>query len=360
MAGRAESLHRQPGDTGTLTADGNGGYRLTEADGTITDYSANGLLNYMQDTDGNRITAGYTAGVLTSLTTASGQFIDISYNAAGLISSITDSAGRATTYNYDSTNTYLLSVNGYNGQTTNYAYITASGPAQNALQVITIPGGTHQFFTYDSLGRLAGISQNGGAQPETFAYSFGQVTVTNGTGNVSNTYYNENGLVAKSVDALGNPTYYAYDAGFNLTQVTNALGQSESYVYNAAGEVTSSTDFLGNTTYFGYAGPFNELSSMTDANGNTTTYAYNSSGDLLSTTYADGSSSSSTFNPLEQGPRRSSTPTASRSVIPTTPPAKSRRKASRAARRTPTHTTPTATCSRPPTRPARRPSPTTR
>ena len=88
----------QPGDTGTLTADGHGGYLLTEADGTDTDYNANGTLNYIQDTDGNRITAGYTSGQLTSLTASSGQSFTIGYNAAGLISTVTDSQGRITTY----------------------------------------------------------------------------------------------------------------------------------------------------------------------------------------------------------------------------------------------------------------------
>ena len=299
----------QPGDTGTLTADGHGGFLLTEADGIITDFNPNGSLNYMQDTDGNRITAAYAQGPiltllgasgpfeLTSLTASSGQYIEFTYNAYGLIASLTDSAGRTTTYNYDPTNTYLLSVNGFNGQTTNYTYDAATGAAEGALATITIPGGTHEYFTYDSLGRLTGISQDGGAEPETFTYSSGDVTTTDGTGDKSHTYYNENGQVAKSVDALGNPTYYSYDGNFNLTRITNAADKSETYTYNAAGEVTSSTDFLGNTTTFAYSGPFNKLSSMTDANGNTTQYGYNSSGDLLSTTYADGSVSSSTFNP---------------------------------------------------------------
>ena len=89
----AGAYFSEPGDTGTLTADGHGGYLLTEADGTATDYNANGTLNYIQDTNGNRITAGYTGGRLTSLTASSGQSITIAYNAAGLISSVTDSAG---------------------------------------------------------------------------------------------------------------------------------------------------------------------------------------------------------------------------------------------------------------------------
>jgi RHS repeat-associated protein len=296
----------QPGDTGRLTADGSGGYLLTESDGIATDFGSNGLLNYVRDTNGNRITAGYTAGKLTSLTTTTGQYIHIGYNAAGLISSLTDSSGRTTTYNYDSSNTFLTSVNGSNGQTTNYTYNTTqyanplvSGAAtQNTLQTITVPGGTHEFFSYDDQGRLTGTTQDGDAEPLSFAYSFGQVTTTNGTGDASNTYYNENGLVAKRVDALHHPTVYTYDANFNLTKITNAAGSSETFTYNGAGEVTSTTDFLGNTTNFAYAGPFNKTSSMTDANGNTTKYAYDPAGNLLSTTYADGSASTSTFNPL--------------------------------------------------------------
>ncbi len=69
-----------PGDSGTLTPDGAGCYLLTEIDGTKTDYTAAGFLNYRQDSDGNRITVGYTGIKLTSLTASGGQFIDIAYN----------------------------------------------------------------------------------------------------------------------------------------------------------------------------------------------------------------------------------------------------------------------------------------
>ena len=95
-------------------------------------------------------------------------------------------------------------MTGFNGQTTTYTYNTTSGSAgQNALTSITFPGGTHQYFTYDSEGRLAGTSSDGGAQPQTFAYALGQVSVTDGTGDTSSLYYNEKGLVVKSVDAAG-------------------------------------------------------------------------------------------------------------------------------------------------------------
>ena len=101
-------------------------------------------------------------------------------------------------------------------------------------------------------------SSDGGAQPQSFAYALGEVSVTDGTGDTSNHYYNEQGLVVKSVDPLGNVTINTYDGNFNLTRSPTPLGESETYTYNAAGEVTSSTDFLGNTTQFTYSGPFND------------------------------------------------------------------------------------------------------
>ncbi|MGA2499470.1 MAG: RHS repeat-associated core domain-containing protein, partial [Tepidisphaeraceae bacterium] len=288
----------QTGDTGRLTADGSGGYLLTEADGTATDYSHNGALNYIRDTDGNRITAGYASGRLTSLTASSGQSLAIGYNVAGAIATVSDSQGRVTTYTYDIFNQNLISVTGFDGQTTGYTYDTTSAaPARNALTSIAFPGGTHQYFTYDGQGRLIGTSGDGGAEPLSFTYALGEVSVTDGTGATSQLYYNENGQLAKTVDALGNPTYYTHDGSFNLTKITTALGQSATYAYNAAGEVTAATDFLGNTTTFAYSGPFNELAAMTDANGHTTRYAYNSAGDLLRTTYANNTSETFTYDP---------------------------------------------------------------
>ena len=101
-----------------MTPTSNGGFTLTEQDGTVTAYNPNGTLDYVEDTDGNTITAGYTDGQLTSLTASSGQSLNIAYNAAGLIASVTDSAGRETTYQYDPTDTYLTSVTTFDGETT--------------------------------------------------------------------------------------------------------------------------------------------------------------------------------------------------------------------------------------------------
>lgn len=287
----------QPGDHGTLTAI-SGAYTLTEVEGTFTAYNTNGSLNYVQDNDGNRISAGYTNGLLTSLTASSGQSLTLIYNAAKLVSSITDSTGRTTIFQYDQSNQYLISVTDFNGQTTTYSYDRTSGSqADHSLTTITYSGNTHQYYTYDNQGRLATSYVDGNDQLLTYSYSLGKVNTTDIRGYTSSEYYDARGLITKYVDPLGNVTLTAYDNNLNLNKLTDALGQSEFYTYNSVGDVTSSTDFLGNTTYFNYSGPFNQLASLIDANGNTTSYAYDPSGNLLSTTYANGTAESFTYNP---------------------------------------------------------------
>ena len=286
----------QNGDPGVLTTDGGGNFLVTEANGSITAFLANGLLNYVQDSDANRITASYTNSQLTRLTASSGQYLAFTYNGAGLLSSVTDSLGRATTYTYDNTNTHLATVTWSNGEVTTYAYIT-SGVAQNTLASISFPGGTHEFFTYDAQGRIIGTTSDGGAQPLTFGYSLGLVTTTDATGDTSKLYFNQAGEIVKSVDALGNATFRTFDTNNFVTSITDPAGVTESYSYNAAGYLTSVTDYNGGITSYTYAGANNRLSSSTDADGNATTYAYNTHGDLLSATYANGSSKSYTYDP---------------------------------------------------------------
>jgi len=294
------SYAAQPGDYGVLTSMGGGTFTLTEQDGTITAYNANGTLNYVQDTEGNRITAGYSNGLLTSLTASSGQSLTIAYNAAGLISSVTDSAGRETTYQYDPTDTYLTSVTTFNGQTTSYTYNTSSNiETENALLSIAYPDGTHSYFTYDAEGRFASASADGGAGMTTFTYGpGGAVASTDALGNTTTDDFDYRGLIVKVTDPLGNSTEYTYDSNDSLTQITDPAGQVTTNQYDSNGNLISTTDPLGRTTKFTYTSNFDNLASVTDANGNTTQYAYDGSGDLTSTTYADGTIASLAYDPV--------------------------------------------------------------
>ncbi len=168
---RSSNYFDQPGDHGVLIANADGTFSLRETDGTLTHFLANGQVDYVQDTNGNRITAGYSGGLLTSLTQSDDQSLQIAYNAAGRITSVTDPFGRETIFNYDATNQYLTSVQEADGSTYTYTYDTGNGAARkNALVSTVNPDGRQQFFTYDFEGRLSGISANGGSEPITFAY----------------------------------------------------------------------------------------------------------------------------------------------------------------------------------------------
>ena len=290
----------EAGDHSVLTF-ANGAYKLVATDGTTYQFNPNGTLAYVQDTNGNRITAGYnTAGQLVSLTDSNGESFTLTYNSSGHLSQLTDSNGLTETYGYDSTGNFLTTYTDRYGTTT-YTYVTDGTAAQdNALAEIAWSDDTHMYFTYDSEGRLIDQYRDGGADAETFTYlSPGGYTETDGDGNTTTTYFNLYGATAESIDPLGNATYYEFDSNLNLVEVDGPQGTEYTYTYDANGNLISETDPLGNTTQFAYDAN-NNLTSYTDAKGNTTSYAYDSSNDLLSITYANGTEQQYTYNPLDE------------------------------------------------------------
>ncbi len=166
-----------------------GVYQLREQDGLLTVFRTDGTLDYIQDTNGNRITAGYTGTLQTSLTQSNGSSFTLSYNPQGRLSQITDSAGRITTYAYDASGQELLSVTTPSG-TTQYTYTPGTtGPAAHSLATITSPAGTHLYFTYDSQGRLSEQEGDGGAGKLDYGYDTASFSVTDAQGNSTVSYY---------------------------------------------------------------------------------------------------------------------------------------------------------------------------
>jgi RHS repeat-associated protein len=285
----ANTYFTDNGDFGVLSSLGGGAYTLQEKDGQLTAFSPDGHVNYVQDSDGNRITAGYTGGLLTSLTHSSGAALHVTYSA-NRITTISDSIGRTTKFTYDATNTYLLTVTGFDGRVTSYTYNTGTGAAsQNALASVAFPNGTHDFFTYDPQGRLLTTSHDGGALTTTFAYNLGQVSLTDANNATSQFFFDNRALVAKIVDPLHDSVAYTYDDNENLVSVTDPEGHVVASSYDKKGNLISATDALGHTITLTYVGPNNQLASVADANGNTTSYQYDSQGNAKSVTYADGS-----------------------------------------------------------------------
>ena len=286
------------GDHGILTAISGGGYQLKETDGSIANFSADGTLNDVVDSQGNRITASYSNGLLSKLNATDGQSLSFTYTG-GLLTKVTDSTGEFSTYTYDSSGQYLLTYADELGSTS-YTYVSGQGAAaQNALASIAYGSGSHDEYTYDSEGRLTGFHEDGGQESLTIAYgAAGGSTTTDADGNKTTVYTDTDGQVRETIDPLGNITRDTYDISGDLTAIDGPEGSNYQYSYDANGNLISATDPLGLTSQFAYNAN-NDLTGVTDAKNNTTGYAYDSSNDLLSVTYADGTKSRfNNYNPV--------------------------------------------------------------
>ena len=103
-------------DSGTLTWRVNH-YELVESNGTKIVFRPDGKLNYVVDSNGYQLTAGYTNDLLTELSASNGNSFSFGYNSDGRIETVTDERGQVNTYSYDATGQYLLSIEDRNGIT---------------------------------------------------------------------------------------------------------------------------------------------------------------------------------------------------------------------------------------------------
>ena len=82
------------------------------------------------------------------------------------------------TYAYNSAD-QLTSVTSFDGTVTHYTYATGSNPAtENALTTIGLADGSLVNLSYNAAGQFSGYSQAGGADPVTYSYNLGEVTIT--------------------------------------------------------------------------------------------------------------------------------------------------------------------------------------
>jgi RHS repeat-associated protein len=284
-----------PGDYGTLTSSG-GAYKLTEKSGLVTQFRTDGLLDYTLDLNANRVTCGYTSGRLVSLTHTNGARLFIAYNAAGRISSATNTNGpgtaddRITTYGYDVTGKYLTSVTAPGSRTTAYSYQTSgSAPALNALLSVSYPDGRNSFFAYDAYGRLTETKGDGNANRINYSYlAFGVVSAQDAAGVATTIRQGATGQPNR-LEIGSSVVNSQYDSSGQMTQLAGPEGQLSRFSYDGSGNVTGITDPNRGQTQLGYSSSFNRLTALTDARGNPTQYRYDVKGNLTNITYVDGS-----------------------------------------------------------------------
>jgi RHS repeat-associated protein len=325
------------GDQGTLTRP-NGAFRLTEVDGSVTQFLPDGQLNYIRDQHGNQITADYSTPNEIKLAHSNGQQLVLMLDSQSRVIRVVDPAGRVAVYTYDAAGEHLLSAATPRGMTA-YTYITGQGVAsEHALASITDPSGVRSNFAYDTQGRLVQTSDGNGLDTLTFGYlSPGGYTITDATGATTTVLVDIQGRPARVADPLGNVTSYHYDAQGNLIRVAgpddtgaafhydnqgnltaefNSLGNGLALTSDQTGDLQTFQNSLGASTQFSYSSPGTvqtimypngsthrfghdaqgQLTETVLARGQTITYTYDSAGRLLHKAYPDGPRTDFTYD----------------------------------------------------------------
>ncbi|MEK6762395.1 MAG: LamG-like jellyroll fold domain-containing protein [Nitrospirota bacterium] len=184
---------------------------------------------------------------------------------------ITRPNGAVTTMTYDAKGNLLTSTEQAIAATTSFVY----EPVFNQVTRITDPKGNQTNITYDVKGN--------------------PLTITDADNKVTRFFYNVQGLLTETRDALypANPaTTFTYDVLGRLLTTTDPLNRTTTLTYDSAGNVATSTDALTRVTSFQYDQK-NRLKQVTDPATGVTVYTYDGNGNLL--TVKDAKNQTTTF-----------------------------------------------------------------
>jgi RHS repeat-associated protein len=217
------------------------GFTLTDDNDNVETYNANGVLQSISNRAGLLQTLSYTSGgLLRSVIGSFGHSFTVYRNAALQITSVTFSGGGTVQYGYDNL-TRLVSVTNLDGTTRSYQYNDAS--FSNALSLLIDENGT-QFSSwgYDQFERVTSTQE----APQLASSNINLMQLT----------YNANGTVT-TTDALGAARTFGYTRVGDINKVASINGsqcptcqESAATTYDNAGWVASRTDYNGNLTCY--------------------------------------------------------------------------------------------------------------
>ncbi|HEV3082404.1 MAG TPA: PKD domain-containing protein, partial [Gemmataceae bacterium] len=227
---------------------------------THVTYDSNGEMTSVTDPSGavTRTTYGPFGAELT-VSDPLGNTVTSSFDPNGNLLSTVSATGVTTLYSYDAQNN-LVSVtqtgshSGIGGSQSPPAPVTRfSYDASGYLASSTSPTGIITNFSYDPNGNGKGSSFTwinpvtpGDSRPVATSNSFDpndrQTTATNQYSQTSQTHHDAKGRVTQTIDVLGNPTGYLFDASDHVIQTTLPNGTVTESVYDGEGRVSYSDD----------------------------------------------------------------------------------------------------------------------
>ncbi len=253
-------------------------YQYDDADRllAVTD-AANNVTSYQYDTENH----------LASITDALGRVTSFAYDAQGRVTGTTFPSTLSESYNYDAVGN-LTSKTDRNGHTITYTYdnldrltsksypdstgVTYTYDNDSRLSQVTDPTGTYS-FTYDNLGRLTGTTTN---------YSF-----LNSRSLIESYSYDADSNRTSFTDPEGGVTNYTYDTLNRLATLTDFSNKQSTFSYDALSRRTGLSRPNGVSTTYSYDNLSRLLEVLHQAGSNlveSKAYTYDGAGNRLSMT----------------------------------------------------------------------------
>lgn len=274
-----------PGGTLASYEYGTGGLtsvRYADGEGYSFTYGSNSVLLAVRDETG-RLLESHTYGAngqgLTSELEDSREKYTMARPAAGRQATITDSLGRATTYEW----AYFKGMR---------KMVSVTGPCPGCGGST---GSLTQRWEYDEDGREMAYEDGTGARTEYEYDALGnRVKETDALDRETTYVYDAQRRVVSTTSPGGATTAMTYGPHGPLT-TTDGLTRTTTMTYNAQGRVATVTDSRGKTTTFGYA-TNGDLATVTDSLGHTTTFGYDAMGRRTTVTDARGKTSTTVYD----------------------------------------------------------------
>ncbi|WP_228286848.1 DUF6531 domain-containing protein, partial [Hafnia paralvei] len=255
-------------------------------------------LSAIHDRHGNRIDFIRTDGLLTEIRHGDGYTLALGWQQQQLMSIdlVTPQYQRLVTCHYDS-NGYLDEC-----ETFQFSHLWHEYSPKGFMTRWRDTDKTCVDIDYDPQGRAISTRSTEGYYDDRFIYNDAErcTTYLDAEGGETHYWYNEDGLVTRSLDPLGREETTVWE-NTRLISRSDALGRTTAYFYNAEGEISHVSLPDGHSLYYDYnkVGQLTRLTtsgnqewqwdyddkgsvvSLTDPQGRKQQFSYSAQGDLL-------------------------------------------------------------------------------
>lgn len=313
------------GVSGSIQKHADGTYSYSDRELSTFQFSVNGLLTAISDSNENRLYFSYdTDDQLIAIEDTRGQSAILTYSTDGHkrllavvyngqlesfftyksstddfgnpvydLATITNATGRLTTFTYDHRGNLLTGIdadgvvfidNAYTGET-----LVARADGLGVVDTYvyypeamehTDRSGFGNLYTYDIHDRLTSTLNPAGHLWRYFYDDRGNLTrEIDPLGHESSAVFDDRGNPVSQTDPLGNTYLMTYDQRNNLLSHTNPLGWTIAYRYDNANNLVEETNSLNHSVHYDYNAA-GLVTRVTDRKGNQTRYTYSATGDL--------------------------------------------------------------------------------